>query len=242
MIRVGRRIYKGSSHTDPSFPGFSKILCLTASSPYGEISPYMLTTDKDGHIFENVWQFSKIYETVPYSKQYYSRYDNTVIWEHPSEIHIDDDGNPTEEYWNWREKGMACPYPVRYPVGIHYRTRCKYSLWEKEKGVFYELDYIEARKKIYLSGYIKCLENQPKFIELKERLAKGENLLIIETDGPHEESLSYYKEKYGVDDSFIENDTMLATEENLNVMLNDDRHPFGHGYCLSWALLGIQLN
>lgn len=44
---------------------------------------------------------------------------------------------------------------------------------------------------------------------------------------------------YNVDDSFIQNHTMLATKENLNIMIDDIKHPFGHGYCLAMALLSF---
>jgi hypothetical protein len=44
---------------------------------------------------------------------------------------------------------------------------------------------------------------------------QGENLLIIEVDGPHQEDLQYYKDKYGVSDNFIENGTMLVTKDNI---------------------------
>ena len=74
-------------------------------------------------------------------------------------------------------------------------------------------------------------------IALKNRLINGENLLIIEVDGPHQESLDYYKEKYEVGDDFIQKNTMLANDENINIMLNDTKHPFGHGYCLAMTLL-----
>lgn len=77
--------------------------------------------------------------------------------------------------------------------------------------------------------------------KLKKWLQEGKNLLIIEVDGPHQESLDYYKEKYNVDDDFIVNSTMLATKENLEIMLNDTKHPFGHMYCLAACLLGIEL-
>jgi hypothetical protein len=66
---------------------------------------------------------------------------------------------------------------------------------------------------------------------------KGENLLIIEVDGPHEEDLEYYMKKYDVKKDFIENNTMLVNEENIKVMLNDGKHPYGHGYCLACELL-----
>jgi hypothetical protein len=100
-----------------------------------------------------------------------------------------------------------------------------------------KLDYVESRKKIYVKEYCRLVKKHPKFKELKKRLEKGENLLITEVDGPHQESLDYYKEKYGVDDNFIQDDTIIVSENNINIMLNDPKHPFGHGYCLAMALL-----
>jgi hypothetical protein len=41
----------------------------------------------------------------------------------------------------------------------------------------------------------------------------------------------------GYSNNFIENDTILVTKPNMEIMLNDPEHPFGHGYCLALALL-----
>ena len=60
--------------------------------------------------------------------------------------------------------------------------------------------------------------------------------MIVEIDGPKSQSIEYYKNKYGVDDTFIQNDTILVNDYNINIMLNDEKHPFGHGYCLAMAL------
>ena len=86
------------------------------------------------------------------------------------------------------------------------------------------------------STFQYILEREPKFWELYQRLQNGENLLILEVDGPHQESLEYYKTTYEVDDNFIEQDSVQATETNLAILLNEVKHPFGHGYCLAWAL------
>ena len=50
-----------------------------------------------------------------------------------------------------------------------------------------------------------------------------------------------YKQKYGVGNDFIQNDTMLITKDNIEIMLNDTKHPFGHGYCLAMALLDKEI-
>lgn len=238
MIRVGRRKYsKNGKYTDPEYPGFTPILCLTEKTAYSSLSPYCLKNSR-GEILENIWQFSKVYYTIPNSVQRISRYNSTVIWSHPAETHIDADGNITDEYFKWRKKGMKNPYPVRYPVGYYHRHKCVYALQE-QKDCFVELDYIEARKEIYLPDYLNTVVKQEQFEELKNRFDDGEKLLIIEVDGPHEESMSYYREKYGVKKDFITKDTVICTKKNLNIFLNDPKHPFGHGYCLAWAIQGF---
>lgn len=233
MIRVGRCKYNSfGKRTDPSFPEFTSIVVLMRShSEYGCLGPYELK-DANSRIMENSWQFSKIYERVPKTIQYYSRWDKTVIWDHPAETHYRN-GQILPAYWTWREKGMNNPYYVRYPVGFSNMSSCLFALAE---GSEERLDYISARKKIYIPIYCDLVKQQDKFLELKRRFKNGENLLIIEVDGPHEESLNYYMEEYGVKDDFIESGTMKATEENLMIMMEDDKHPFGHGYCLAMAI------
>lgn len=228
MIRVGRI----QGNVQPSFKGFEKVVVMMKSSKYWELSPYYLKSD-EGWIMENMWQFSKVYEKAPKSNQKYSRWDPTVIWDHPAETHVED-GELTDEYWAWRKKGFENDHAVRYPVGFHHRKNCLYAFVEDPSE---RLDYIESRKKLYVPIYINLVKKEDKFRQLVEKLRNGKNLLILEVDGPHGESLDYYKERYGVDDDFITGNTMLATMENLDIMLNDGKYPFGHGYCLAAALL-----
>ena len=241
MIRVGRCVFVNGKEVDPSYPGFEPIVVMTKSSKYGAIGPYCLKDDK-GRNMENIWQFHKVYETVPPSIQKYSKYDQRVIWNHPGETHVifndDNTWSLTPEYFRWREKGMNAPDPIRYPVGYNWRHKCLFSLRSVD-GVIdpNPLDYIEARKQIYLPLYVHLVKDHPQFKFLLEKVRRGENILIIEVDGPHQESLSYYQEKYNVNSDFIDQGTMLCNRNNLNIMLNDSKHPFGHGYCLALALL-----
>jgi hypothetical protein len=232
--------------TQMKIPGYRNVHCLTKSTPYGSLSPYELRTP-EGHILENRYQFSKCYEKVPASKQRYSRFDQRVIWEWPAETHkvTDANGNQhiTPQYLNWRKAGMNCTEAVRYPVGRNNMAKCLFALAENNDGTVNAktLTYVESRKAIYIPIYEQSVQGKPQFVELKNRLAKGENLLIIEIDGPHEESLLYYREKYGVGPDFIQGQSMLCTPANLNIMLNDPLHPYGHGYCLAAALQDIKL-
>lgn len=221
---------------DPSFPNFISIIVLMKShSEWGVLGPYELK-DESSAIMENKYQSMKVYEKVPYSCQRKSRWDQTVIWHYSEEVHYKD-GKITDEYWNWRKKLMYNKYAVRYPVGFNNMKNCLFAI--SDDNLEERLDYISARKKIYVPEYIRLVKQHKKFIELKEKLNRGQNLLIIEVDGPHLESLPYYKEKYNINDDFIQRDTMLVNKDNINVMINDGLHPFGHGYCLAIALLDL---
>ena len=125
---------------------------------------------------------------------------------------------------------------VRYPVTFNktVRASCLYALWEGEK-----LGYIDARKKIYKKVYTDLVKKTNKFEKLKQMLQNGINFLIVEVDGPRQESLEYYKEKYKVSDDFIVNNTIEVNSKNMDIILNDTRHAFGHGYCLAMALLNL---
>lgn len=253
-IRVGRRIYdRGGKYVDPTFPGFTPIICLTKSTAYGSLGPYELVNE-DGVIMENWYQFSRIFASVPAAREYKSRYDRTVIWEHPAEEHVrveeirKEDGTVEKlyhvqpAYLRWREKGMKSKHAIRYPVGFGNQKNCLFAFAEKDGKIIKEpLDYIQGRKKIYVPEYTRLVKQKPQFQELKQRLERGERILIIEVDACHQESLDYYKEKYGVGDDFIVGNTMLATEKNLSIMLNDPRHSYGHCYCLAAALLDLSV-
>jgi hypothetical protein len=214
QVRVGRKV----SNILPQYPGFTNIVIVMKShSEWWPLSPYYLKTDKN-YRMENVYQFSKVYQQVPQITYTLNRNDNTVIWNWPAEKHMNEDGTLLPEYWLWRQAGFNNKYAVRYPVGFSTCHNSLYSLIEKEGK---PLDCIETRKQIYAPIYIELVKQQKLFKILKQRLQNGENLLIIEVDGPHEESLLYYKEKYGVADDFIINSTMLVDSTSINIMLND---------------------
>jgi len=237
-IRVGRLTTQGKLKSKPTLSGYTEVMVMTPSSKYGKLGPYVLKNDQ-GVLMENLWQFSKVWESVPNVKTPYSQWDRRIIWDHDSEVHVDKKKEPNDAYWAWRAKGMSNKDAVRYPAGYAKRRETLYSL--KDKNSNWRMTYIEARKEIYLPVYIDLVKGEKQFAELQKRLNEGENLLVVEIDGPHQESLDYYKKKYKVSDSFIENDTMLATRENLKIMLEDDKYSFGHGYCLAAALEGFDL-
>ena len=104
------------------------------------------------------------------------------------------------------------------------------------------LPYVAARKRIYLPLFLKLVKTQSQFSELCRLVESGKNILIIEVDGPHQESLPYYQSTYDVPQDFIQDDTIVADPAYMDIMLNDEKYAFGHGYCLALAIqdaLGI---
>lgn len=233
-VRVGRLLVKGSTRTVPKYPGYTPVVIHTEKyNKYSCLSPYVLK-NKNGEIMENIWHAHKVWPRVPAMRTTKSQWSKQIIWEHPAETHVDDNNDPLPAYFDWREKLLKNPYAVRYPAGRKNAKGTLYSLLDGKR-----LSYIEARKQIYLPEYTALVKEQPEFDELKKMLAEGKNLLIVEVDGPVQESLPYYKEKYGVSDDWIEDNSIEATEDNMEILLNDELHPFGHGCCIALKLQGF---
>lgn len=75
----------------------------------------------------------------------------------PSEIHVN--------IAPWRYKGMNSKFPIRYPVSIKHKQYCLYSLAENKDSTISNipLNYIQARKQIYLPLYSKLVKDRPQF-------------------------------------------------------------------------------
>lgn len=207
----------------------------------GPLSPYLLKNEQ-GQLLENVWQFSKVYKHVskqrtPLNGKYRP---DVIIWEHPEEVHVNDDtGEVNDAYWAWRQKGMNNAYAVRYPNGFHGRKECvcsviqnKHIIDGKEVVTLERLNYIEARKRIYCAEYARLAPRTQAFKQLRDLLAQGISLQLVEVDGP-DPTLSYppydsiSKEKPG----------MLMDEATIRLLVNDARKPFGHGFVIAALLL-----
>lgn len=99
---------------------------------------------------ENAWQFSKCYGHLD---------------------HIDDNGNPTSNYFVWAEQGWNSERAYRYPMGKGVKPM--FSYWDSEK-----LDYVSARKRIYLPLYAEAVVKTSAWKKLKN-LYNSENLIYL---------------------------------------------------------------
>jgi hypothetical protein len=107
-------------------------------SPFflGPIKLYSGAPCKEALRFENLWQFSKVYD----------KYDN--------------DGEPNSFYFDWARRGFLDEVPRRYPMGKG--AKPKYSFWAGEKLSYIEARrkiYIpHYRDTVYKTDAYKKLE------------------------------------------------------------------------------------
>jgi hypothetical protein len=234
-IKVGSIKFKNGNRVYPTVPdGYKVIEVMTKCSKYSDLSPYCLENEK-GELMENIWQFSKIYKEIPKQSIKYSNWDNRIIWKHVGESHINENDDITEKYWEWREKGFKCKDAIRYPVGFKNRSKCVGAILSRNT-MRVRLNYIDSRKQIYLPVYTNLVKNKESFKKLKD---SNDNLFIIEVDGPKSESNEYYKNKYGIDMGISSNNDIDVSHKKISILLNDEKHPFGHGFCLAMALLDM---
>ncbi len=212
-----------------------------------ELSPYRLT-DENGIFFENLWQFSKVFLNPIPVKEKLSKYNPFVVWEYsPPTPHLNTKTLlPTEEWWEWRNRGFFNAYPVRYPNSYSQKSKVAYTYWSgdylsppSEENKYLPLSYIRARKDVYLSKYTSLIEDTREFAFLK-KISLKKDIIIREVDCFYNSDRNYYLEKYpSLEDTISEDGLFECSVETLKIMLNDSLHSFGHGYGLAAHLLGV---
>lgn len=223
-IRVGKYNYK--TNEQPKTEGYENVLIHTS----GELSPYTMKDD-NYVIMENFYQHHKIWKKVTKQLQPLSQYQPNIIrWEHPEEVHMNDDGTIKPEYWSWRQKGFANSRWVRYPTGYKHHHEAVGSVIGTPNN-YKIISYIEARKQIYVPKYKEIAVQTELYRKLQEKLDKGINLQINEVDGPT------YTEEYPYNQ--VVDGSIEITAEILDNLLNNPKQAFGHGYTLAGCLLGI---
>lgn len=136
---------------------------------------------------ENAWQFSKVYKE-----------------------HVDENGDPTKAYFEWRNKGYRDTWAHRYPAGKG--AIPLYSWWEGQK-----LDYIKARKKIYMPLYVVCVNKTNAWSKLQEEYAKHGTLVLRDFD-------AYDHRKLGM---------------SWKQVVHDPTKKMGHAFVLAMMLEGL---
>jgi hypothetical protein len=117
------------------------------------LGPVDLYGGRGARNMENAWQYAKVYSSM-----------------------LEKDGTVGPQYFAWAEEGWANPQAVRYPV----RKGAKplFSLWD---GV--QLDYVSARKAIYLPLYRDAVRKSGGYHKLKELAETCDELVLVDFDG-----------------------------------------------------------
>jgi hypothetical protein len=179
-------------------PGFSKerdklkgtVVMTTSKAGWSsQLSPFLLGPCPlyDGlasQTMENGWQFSKVY-----------------VWQ------VDKHGNPTMEWWRWAMAGWDDNKAHRYPMGRGRKPL--YSMWKGE-----HLDYVPARKRIYVRLYAKAVVKTAAFRKLQKMYKAGEQLILWDYDGYDH----------------------IRQEKSLRQVLNDPKKIMGHAFVLAMLL------
>ncbi|MDD4120673.1 MAG: hypothetical protein PHG90_03720 [Clostridia bacterium] len=181
--------------------GFMRIDCTSGNrkwapfcSPF-RLGPVQCYAGLESKNMENAWQFSKVYADQ-----------------------VDANGDPTPEYFEWRDKGYSNPDPIRHP----HEGKPLYIYWNGEK-----YGYIEARKKVYIPLYANAFVKGGGYKMLKD-LLKDNNIALADFDGydfkalglsSYEDVINY--EKRSLAHAFIiamllEKDPAIAPYFNLN--------------------------
>jgi hypothetical protein len=105
---------------------------------FENLSPFILSAPPAKR-FENLWQYSKVYKG------------QTTLTDSDSLDII-----PSTAWYSWREKGFNDPIAHRYPMGKG--AIPLFSYWNGKR-----LDYIQARKQIYIPEYIKNVSTTNDF-------------------------------------------------------------------------------
>lgn len=103
---------------------------------------------------ENAWQASKVYSQF-----------------------VDDNNDPTIEYFKWAENIWNSTYAYRYPMGRD--AKPLYSYWNGQK-----FGYVEARKKIYIPLYSRGVIKTDAFNKLLDIYrTTDKDIYLVDFDG-----------------------------------------------------------
>lgn len=168
-----------------------EVSTTSSAGIYRDLSPFVLgpidtyIPGVQSQNFENLWQYAKVYK------------EHTV------------EGEPSTDYFTWRDKGWATQQAIRYPMGKGRKP--EFSYWEGEK-----LGYIEARKQIYAAIYAEYVAKTDSYLHLRELYIRYHKITLKDYD-------AY--------------DHIAMGMSLINVINNPDRK-MGHAFVLAMLLEG----
>ena len=135
-----------------------------------DLSPFFIgpVTSSDGvvaNIFEIFWQCGKVYPCH------------------------NDNGKPNSNFFKWRNefysKKECTKDLMRHAcksLGYEHKDALYFAYYNKEINKWEALNYVEARKKIYFSEYVKLIYNTESFKWLKFLVDSGKKVALVDFD------------------------------------------------------------
>ena len=130
------------------------------------IGPVLSSDGVTANIFEIFWQCGKVYPCH------------------------DDNGKPNEAFFAWRNamyaKSTCTKDLMRHAckdLGYEHKDARYFAYFDKEKNQYVALNYVEARKKVYVPEYAKLVAGTESFAYLKSLVKAGKKLALVDFDG-----------------------------------------------------------
>lgn len=215
----------------------------TSNAPWKFLSPFYIGPiefiDSEGEIqecpiFENYWQGHKVWKKVGKQNQRKTKTvkgvkERYTVWEWPAEIHLDKNKDPNEKWYRWHDALLTNELPVRRPNG---KAIPEYAWHYNKKTKKHEkLGLVESRKKIYVSELKKLYKKSPAYKKLLKEFKNGQDMVLIEPDGPWAELYPDGKEVK------LELLKKWISKTNYKEEGHPEKYfPYGHGYVAAMCL------
>jgi hypothetical protein len=142
-----------------------------------------------------------------------------------------------EHYWQAGKVWEHISHPRSYAWWKKQRTPKRRLPNSKGKRILYgkygikhngssKLNYITARKLVYVREYYRLIKYRQQLLFLRQQIKSGKSVVVYDFDGPR--------------DSDNNPVCLEITREMLKQKINDPIHPFGHGYIVAGLIRGIR--
>ncbi len=211
--------------------GYRNIVVTSSKiAPMHNLHPTILR-DENGHILENVWQFSHVYPRIAEQSQERSG------WKYSAQNHIRE-GQIHPSYQQWRSAGIAFKLPVRHPAP---GSTLAYIISPLDGSTIKPDDARSA----YCEFYMKYARETDEFKQLHDMLDQGYNIQLLDVNGPQKicDSDGRYSFPYDIMASGVYGEDgvgSLPMNEAVYAVFRDaGKLRLSHIYPLAWHLSAL---
>jgi len=199
-----------------------------------EISPFYIgpVVSSDGvkaNIFEVFWQCGKVYPCH------------------------DDNGHPNKAYFEWRNSFYAktkCTKDLMrhacHDLGYENKDALYFAYYDKEKQEYVPLNYVQARKKVFVPEYAKLVANSESFRYLKSIVDSGKKLALVDFDAYNYYSRNAMRKAFEAYVNKLEKNNLRSKKtvwdffriDSMKKVMDCSYLTMGHGFVLKALLQG----